>query len=300
MLVSIIIPFYNEKDNLDILYKELKTELKKLRLRYEIIFINDGSTDGSEKTALKLGQENQEVKVFYHRKRKGKGQALAKGMTEVNGDIVVFMDGDLQDDPKDIQFFLEKINQGYDFINGKRELRQENFLVKYYSKFGNLFTRLFMKSPFTDINCGFKAMRKEVLSKIVLYGNNFRFLPLAIFYKGFKVTEIPVNNRSRKHGKTKFGKTKLFIGLIDTLTAYFLYKFSEKPLHFFGLYGGLVFITGFLIGLYLSIERIFFNMVLYRRPILWLAILLMVVGIQIIMTGFLGELMVFISKKNQK
>jgi hypothetical protein len=154
-----------------------------------------------------------------------------------------------------------------------------------------------MSSPVTDINCGFKAMKKEVLDEIAVYGNSFRFLPLTANFRGFKVVELPVINRPRKYGKSKFGPGKIFSGMFDTLRAYFIYQFSEKPLYFFGAIGGSLFLIGFFIGLYLSIERIFFGMLLYRRPALWLAVLLIIVGIQIIMTGMIGELIVYMNKK---
>ncbi|MEO6508856.1 MAG: glycosyltransferase, partial [Patescibacteria group bacterium] len=144
---------------------------------------------------------------------------------------------------------------------------------------------------------GFKALKKEILKDTVFYGNNFRFLPLAAFTQGYKVTEVAVDNRARKYGVPKFGNGKAFIGLIDTITAYFLYKFAEKPLHFFGIIGGVFFVIGFLMALYLTIERVFFGVLLIYRPLLQLAILLIIVGIQIGMTGIIGELIVYLNKK---
>lgn len=289
-MISIIIPFYNEKESLPILIDQLISQLDRLKKEYEIVLIDDGSDDAF---ASKL-------KVISHRKRFGKGQALKTGIENSSGDIIVFMDADLQDDPKDILKFLKKINEGYDFVNGIRVNRQENLAVKIYSKIASWFLKTFLHSPFTDINCGFKVFKKEIISDFILYGNNFRFLPLAAFYNGYQVTEIPVNNRARRFGQSKFGTNKLFIGILDTLTAYFLYKFAEKPLHFFGLIGGILFSVGFLISFYLAIERLFFNVLLYRRPILQLGILLIIVGIQVIMTGIIGELVVYLSKKNSQ
>ena len=160
--------------------------------------------------------------------------------------------------------------------------------------------KTFLHSPFTDINCCFKAFKRKVIQDFVFYGNNFRFFPLATYLNGYKVTEISVVNNQRKFGKTKFGKSKIFVGILDTLTAYFLFKFSEKPLHFFGIFGGAFFVIGFAISFYLAIERIFFNVLLYRRPVLQLGILLIIVGIQIVMTGIIGELIVYLNKKSMK
>ncbi len=292
-MISIIIPFYNEAESLIILIDQLINQLDKIKKEYEIVLVDDGSTDNFHPA---LGRTN--IKFLKHKKRLGKGQALKTGIENSTGDVIIFMDGDLQDDPRDIHKLLRKIDEGYDFVNGIRVNRQENHLVKIYSKTASWFLRTFLHSPFTDINCGFKAFKKEVLKDFIFYGNNFRFFPLATFLNGYKVTEISVTNNQRKFGKTKFGKSKIFVGILDTLTAYFLFKFSEKPLHFFGMIGGALFFVGFSISLYLAFERIFFNILLYRRPLLQFGILLIIVGIQIVMTGIIGELIVYLNKKS--
>jgi len=293
-MISVIVPFYNEKESLPILIESLVLELARLKKEYEIVLVDDGS-DKNSKLQLKI----KNLKLLEHKKRKGKGEALKTGVENSSGKILVFMDADLQDDPRDLSKFFEKIDDGYDFVNGYRVNRRDNFLVKIYSKVASWFLKIFLNSPFSDINCGFKVFKKEVLKDFVFYGNNFRFFPLFVFYQGFKVTEVPVLNHPRRFGKSKFGPQKLFIGIFDMLTAYFLYKFSEKPLHFFGLLGGIISSVGFLILTSLAYERIFHHVLLYRRPILWLGILLVIVGIQIIATGIIGELMVYLSKKSK-
>ncbi len=280
-----------------LLYQEINEILAKEKIESEIIFVNDGSTDASEKEVEKISNNDNRVKYFYHKRRFGKGKALDKGIRESKGDIVIFMDADLQDNPKDIPKFIKRLNEGYDLVNGVRVTRKENSIIRFYSRLANNFLKRFSQSPFTDINCGFKAFRRQVLDGIALYGNNFRFLPLAAYYAGFKVTEVEIDNRPRRFGRSKFGLGKPAIGMIDMTTAYFLYKFSEKPLHFFGAIGGFFFIVGFIIALILSIGRIFFGLLLYRRPALLLAILLIIVGIQIVMTGIIGELIVYLNKK---
>jgi len=294
-MISIIIPFYNEAESLPILINRLIDTMRNIKEKWEVVLVNDGSTDNFHPAF-----SGTNIKFLKHKKRLGKGQALKTGIEKSIGDAIVFMDGDLQDDPKDIHKFLKKIDEGYDFVNGIRTSRQESGLVKIYSKTASWFLRTFLHSPFNDINCGFKAFKREVIQDFVFYGNNFRFFPLAVFYNGYKVTEINVKNNQRRFGKSKFGPNKLFTGLLDTLTAYFLFKFSEKPLHFFGMIGGALFSVGFLISLYLAIERIFFNVLLYRRPVLQLGILLIIVGIQIVMTGIIGELIVYLNKKPNK
>ncbi len=304
-MISIIIPFYNEEENLPILLNQLFNILKNIKREWEIVLTDDGSTDNSlpliKYHISKLPIKNQKgIKIISHRKRLGKGQALNTGVENSKGEIIVFMDADLQDDPADLPKFLAKINQGYDLVNGVRIKRREKLIIRAYSLLAKYFLKIFLHSPFSDINCGFKAFKKTVLEDTILYGNNFRFLPLAVYYHGFKVTEIPVNNRPRRFGQSKFGATKLFIGILDTLTAYFLYQFSEKPLHFFGFIGGVLFLFGFLLSFYLTIERLFFNVLLYRRPILFLGVLLIIVGVQVVMTGIIGELIVYLDKKKLK
>lgn len=295
-MISIIVPFYNEAENLPQLYQELKESLKKIKEKYEIIFVDDGSTDESSKVIAKIRDAT--VKLLRNRKCSGKGDALAKGIENSEGEILVFMDADLQDNPKDLPKFLNKINKGYDLVNAARKNRKDNPLIKLYSKFANYLLRL-LGSPYSDINAPFKVFRQSVLKDISFYANNFRFFPLAVYYDGYKVTEVEVENRPRRYGKSKFGPGKIFIGFFDTLTAYFLYKFSERPLHFFGIFGGLIFLIGFGISLYLSIERLFFGVLLYRRPVLYLGVLLIIVGIQIITTGIIGELVVYLNKRKK-
>jgi glycosyltransferase involved in cell wall biosynthesis len=294
-MISIIIPFHNEAESLPVLIEQLNNQLNKLKKEFEVILVNDGSTDNPQSAF----RNSNNVKLFTHKKRLGKGEALKTGIENSQGETIVFMDGDLQDDPIDLPKFLEKITDGYDFVNGIREKRNDNMIVKFYSKIVGQFLKTFLNSPYTDINCGYKVFNHKVLKDFIFYGNNFRFFPLAVFYNGYKVTEINVKNNQRKYGKSKFGPSKLFTGLLDTLTAYFLFKFSEKPLHFFGMIGGITFFIGFLISLYLTIERLFFGVLLVTRPLLWLGILLIIIGIQIVMTGIIGELVVYLSKRNK-
>ena len=296
-MISIIIPFYNESESIPVLINRLIDTLENQKEKWEIILVDDGSIKGYELGVM--GYEDKNIKIIKHRKRLGKGDALKSGIQNSIGDKIIFMDGDLQDDPVDLKKFIGKIDEGYDFVNGIREKRNDNLLVKFYSKIVAWFLKTFLGSPYTDINCGYKGFKKEVLKDFIFYGNNFRFFPLAVFYNGFKVTEINVKNNMRKFGKSKFGPGKLFTGLLDTLTAYFLFKFSEKPLHFFGIFGGMSFFFGFLILGYLAIERIFYSVMLYRRPILFLGMLLVIVGIQVVMTGIIGELIVFLNKKTK-
>ncbi len=295
-MLSIIIPFHNEKENLPILISQLHDALK--NQAYEIILVDDGSTDGSS-AVIKNEVDEKKVILLKMGRQMGKGKALSVGLAQSQGINIVFMDADLQDDPADINHFVKKLSEGHDLVNGIRVNRKDNLVIKLYSSSAGWFLKTFLRSPFTDINCGFKVFRKKLIKDITLYGNNFRFFPLAAFYEGYKVTEIPVNNRPRIHGTSKYGITKLFIGLIDMVSAYFLYKFAERPLHFFGFIGSIFFSVGALIIAIVTYQRIFEGILLYRRPALQYGILLFILGVQVIMTGILGELIVYLhNKKN--
>lgn len=294
-MISVIIPFYNEKKNLPILLEKLTNKLEKLTKTYEIILVDDGSTDGGGKDI-----KSPVVQVVRHRKRSGKGKALKTGLDASTGEIIVFMDADLQNDPKDLKAMLQKIDEGFDFVNGIRVGRHsESAVLGAYSYLAEKILRTFLDSPYSDINCGFKVFKRSVLKGFVFYGNNFRFFPLGVYFAGYKVTEIPVTNNERLHGKSKFGPGKLFVGIFDTLTAFFIYRFSERPLHFFGFIGAALFLVGFLISIYLTIERLFFGVLLITRPVLWLGILLIIIGIQVAMTGIVGELIVYLINKKK-
>jgi len=294
-MLSIIIPFYNEKESLPLLLNKLKQVLAKIHLKSELILVDDGSSQKYQLEKLSLPYQ-----LVRHRKRLGKGRALANGFLQAKGEIIVFMDADLQDDPEELPKFIEKINQGYDLVNGWRKKREDN-ITKIWPSFifNQLLLKMFFKSNLNDINCGYKAMRRAVLEQIPLYGDNYRFLPIIAQQEGFRTTQVEVKHHKRLYGRSKYGFWRLFFGLIDTLTTYFIYRFSEKPLHFFGPIGAIIFGSGFIISLILTLARIFYHTLLYRRVILQLGILLMIVGVQIMMTGIVAELIVFLDKKQK-
>ncbi|HLL60571.1 MAG TPA: glycosyltransferase family 2 protein [Candidatus Nitrosocosmicus sp.] len=298
-MISIIVPIKNEEGNITLLVEGIKENLK--NEDWEIIFIDDGSTDSSVQEVTDLKKKDKRIVLLTHRKSFGKGRALTTGFEKANGEIIFFMDADLQDDPNDLHKFLEKIRQGYDLVNGWRSKRQDDFIKTIPSRIGNkLILRSVLNSKFHDINCGYKAMRREILENISLYGDNFRFLPIIAEKEGYKTTEVPVEHHPRKFGTSKYGFFRRFSIFIDIFSAYFIYKFREKPLHFFGLVGGILFLSGFLPGLYMIIERMFFGRLLYNRPAFLLAMVLIIVGIQILMTGIVAELMVYLKFSKSK
>lgn len=296
-MISIIIPFFNEEDNLALLQDRLTEVLTKIGDPYEIVLIDDGSIDDSVEM---INQKDKHIVLVQHRKQMGKGKALLNGFNASKGDILVFMDADLQDDPDELPRFIAKIKEGYDLVNGWRKKRHDNVIKTLPSLIGNrLILRNVLRSQYHDINCGFKAMRREIMEEISLYGDNFRFLPVAAEKQGFRTTEIPIKHHERHQGKSKYGFFKRFSIFADIFTAYFLYRFSEKPLHFFASVGGALFLVGFGVNLYLTIERLFFDVLLVTRPLLQLGTLLIIVGIQIILTGVIAELVVYMHKSRR-
>lgn len=299
-MISIIIPFYNEEKNLEILYKKLEEVLRKIKIEHEIIFVDDGSTDLSRKEILDATKNNDKVKLIFHKKRFGKGKALESGFVNSKGDLIILMDADMQNDPNDLPAFLDKIGEGFDLVNGYRQIRNDGLDKTLPSRiYNNLVARIF-NVKLHDINCGFKAMKREVLESINLYGDNYRILPILAKNEGFKIAEITVTHHPRKYGVSKYGFWRMLFGFLDMATHFFLLKYVEKPLHFFGLAGGMIFSVGALILAYLGFERIFFGELLYRRPILFLGMLLVIVGVQIVVTGFIGELIVYLNKRSSR
>ncbi len=294
-MISLIIPFHNEKDSLPELTNRLVDTLRRHKQKFEIIYVDDGSTDGTNP-----GGAHEEVTVLTHPKRFGKGRALTTGFNKSKGSVIVFMDADLQDDPADLPAFLAKIDAGYEFVNGWRATRNDPISKTLPSAiFNHLLLDKLLHSPYHDINCGFKAMKREILQKNPLYGDNYRFLPFIAYEQGYRVTEVKVQHHPRRHGVSKYGFWRMLYGFFDTLTTYVIYRFAEKPLHFFGPIGLISFLAGTLITLYLGIGRIVIGGELYKRPMVLLGMLLIIVGLQIFLTGILAELVVYLHKRSK-
>jgi glycosyltransferase involved in cell wall biosynthesis len=296
MDISIIIPVLNEKDNIIPIYKSLDSVLKKIRvIDYEIVFIDDGSTDGTLEKIKKI--INARVKAIIFRRNFGKSAALKAGFEFSSGKIIITMDGDLQDDPKEIPRFLAKLKEDNDLVSGWKKERKDPLGKRFASRLFNKVVATSSGLKIHDFNCGFKAYKKEVVGELDLYGELYRFIPALVHQKGFKVAEIVVHHNQRIHGRSKYTASRWFRGLYDFWTISFLRRFSFQPMYFFGSLGFLLFVIGLIINIYLSIEKIFFHRGLSDRPLLLLGILLIILGVQFIAIGLLGELQVFLSKK---
>ncbi|MFH1827385.1 MAG: glycosyltransferase family 2 protein [bacterium] len=296
--ISFVIPAKDEADSIPILYEEIVNSLSSQN-NFEILFIDDGSTDNTLQIIKKLRRKDERVKVISLRGCFGKSVALQTGFDNSKGNIVITMDADLQDNPKDISKFIEKIKQGFDMVSGWKKKRYDPLSKTFPSKIGNFATRMLTGIKIHDLNCGFKAYKKDTLKHLHLYGELYKYIPVLAEKQNFKVGEVIVTHRPRKFGKSKFGWQRNIKGFLDMLTVVFLTGYLRRPAHFFGTFGILSFFMGFLIGLYISYLRLTTGSIQYRQPLLFLGILLMVVGVQLITTGLLAEMLVnFNQEKN--
>lgn len=296
--ISIIIPAKDEAENIKPLYLQLTKVMNSLKKTYEVIFVDDGSTDNTFNKVRNLHQKDSHIKGIKHRGNFGKSIALQTGFDNAKGQIIITLDADLQDDPKEIPNFLNKLNDGYDLVSGWKKKRYDPFSKTFPSKIGNWVTRLFTGVKIHDLNCGFKAYKKEVVKSLNLYGELYKYIPVLALKQNFKVGEIVVSHHPRKFGKSKFGWQRNIKGFIDMLTVIFLTTYMQRPAHFFGTVGLLSFSSGFVIGLYITYLRITTGSIQFRHPLLYLGMLLMIVGVQLLTTGLVAELILSFNQKN--
>lgn len=283
--VSVVIPVKNEEANVRPLVAVLRQVLQ--RFDYEIIFVDDGSTDNTLKTIL--SEKKPDVTVVQLRRNFGKAIALQTGFSRASGRYVITMDGDLQDDPSEIPRFLAKLNEGYDLVSGWKIRRKDPLSKTLPSKVFNVLTSAVTGVKLHDFNCGFKAYRGEVTKALHLYGELHRYIPALAHWKGFRVAEISVNHHPRKHGRSKYGVSRLFKGLFDLITVRYLTHYSDRPLHLFGSIGLLLFSFGFVAGIYLTYLW-YVDVVIWNRPLLILSVLLMILGVQFFFFGLIAEM----------
>lgn len=290
--LSFIIPAKNEEESVEKLYLELLKALKKLGKSYEIIFVDDGSTDGTFEVLKKIHNKDKSVKVIKLRGWFGKSVALQAGFSQAKGKIIFTLDADLQDDPSQIPNFLSKLAEGYDLVSGWKKIRHDPLSKTLPSKIGNWTTRFMTGIKIHDLNCGFKAYRREVVESLNLYGELYKYIPVLAEKQNFRVTEIVVPHKARKYGKSKFGWQRNIKGFLDMLTVVFLTGYLKRPAHFFGTFGLISFFIGFGIGLYITFLRFTTGSIQYRQPLLFLGVLLIIIGIQLVTTGLLAEMIV--------
>ena len=296
--LSFIIPVYNEADSLKEIHKLVSRVVQSMSLNYEIIFVDDGSTDDSVAIITEIIEFNEKVQLITLRGNFGKTAALAAGFDNCDGDIVFTMDADLQDDPEEIPRFLEKIESGFDLVSGYKRNRFDPWTKVAASRVFNLLVRTFTGIKLHDVNCGFKCYRKNVLTEINVYGEMHRFLPVLAHWKRFKICEIEVKHRPREFGVSKFGSARIFKGLMDLFTVSFLMRYKESPSYLFGKIGLISFSIGFLICVYMSAIW-FLGSSIGNRPLLFLGILLIIVGTQFFCNGLIAELYTHSVQKNE-
>lgn len=301
--ISVLIPAYNEEESIKELYRQLMAGLKTCfdagqAEDYEIWFVDDGSSDRTGDVIKEIIDEDSKVHLISFRKNFGKSAALDVGFHHVEGELVFTLDADLQDDPKEFTRFIEKIDEGYDLVVGWKKNRLDSAEKRLPSKFFNKVTSSLSGVELHDHDCGFKCFRKTVVRSLDLYGELHRYIPVLAFRKGFRITEITVEHHKRQHGVSKYGIERYMRGALDSLTTTFLLKYSDRPMYLFGRIGIWTGLAGLVICVYLTIIW-FMGRGIGSRPLLTLGVLLIMVGIQFVSTGFIGNLLVDVTKRGR-
>ncbi len=288
--ISVVVPLYNEEQSLMPLSLSIRDALDRMNYTYEVIFVDDGSTDNSLRVLKEIHRKNRRYKFISFRKNNGKSAALSVGFQHALGRIIVTMDADLQDDPNEIPRLIEKLENGFDLVNGWKKKRHDPISKTIPSKLFNFTTSVLTGIKLRDFNSGLKAYRREVVQDIKVYGEMHRFLPVLANWAGYKVAEIPVLHHPRKYGKTKFGFSRTWHGLLDLVTVLFTTRYSKRPLHFFGSIGLLTSLLGLAIDLELTIEWLMGKTAISNRPLFTVGIVLIIVGVQFVSIGLIGEM----------
>ena len=303
MDISIIVPLLNEEESLPELEAWIRRVMEQNSFSYEIVFVDDGSTDGSWSCIQKLKKNNDNVKGIRFRRNYGKSAALNEGFKVVSGDVVITMDADLQDSPDEIPgLYHSIINEGFDLVSGWKKVRYDSKLTKNIpSKFYNWSTRMMTGIKLHDFNCGLKEYRNEVVKNIEIYGEMHRYIPVIAKAAGFShIGERVVHHQKRKFGTSKFGMNRFIRGYLDLLTITFISKFGKRPMHLFGGLGTIMFLVGFIIGIILVVKKFAFAAYgMTNRPLFYFALICIILGVQLFLTGFLAELIQNVSSKQK-
>ena len=299
MKISVVIPVFNELESLPDLVEELKLNLNNFK-DWEVIFVDDGSSDKSNNWLFKLSNENDNFKLIQFFRNYGKSAALSEGFKNAKGDYIITMDADLQDDPAEIPNLINKLEEGWDLVSGWKKNRLDPLNKTLPSKLFNFVTRIVTGIKIHDFNCGLKGYRQSVIKSINIYGGRHRYIPALAGQRKFRVTEIIVNHRERKFGKTKYGGSRIFHGFFDLITILFLNKYTQHPLHFFGFIGLTTFSFGIIIELIVLYYKFFLSEPFSKHiALLLLGVVLLFIGIQFFSIGLLGEMMARYSQRKE-
>ena len=288
-MISVVVPVHDEERSVALLYDELRSALEPLDAEWEAIFVDDGSIDGTFAALTRLHSSEQNVRVVRLRRNFGKAAALVAGFDQAQGEIVVTIDGDLQDDPAEIPRLLAKLDEGFDLVTGWKTHRRDPISRRLLSRVFNRVTSAFSGVRLHDMNCGLKAYRKEVVHGLRLYGELHRFIPVLAHYRGFRIAELPVNHRPREHGRSRYGVERYLRGFLDLLTVSFIGRYRHRPLHLFGGLGLLLGAIGSAILIYLTVVKALGHAI-GQRPLLLLGVLLVVIGMQFFSLGLISEM----------
>ncbi|APQ15899.1 glycosyltransferase family 2 protein [Maribacter hydrothermalis] len=305
MQLSIVIPLLNEEESLEELHDWIVSVMQSNHFSYEILFVDDGSTDSSWDIITDLSNRNPHVKGIHFLRNFGKSQALHAGFKAVSGDVIITMDADLQDNPEEIPELYNMVtNEGYELVSGWKKKRYDSIIFKNTpSKLFNWAARRTSGVRLHDFNCGLKAYAKDVVKNIEVSGEMHRYIPVLAKNAGFsKIGEKVVQHQARKYGKTKFGMERFINGFLDLLTIWFVSRFGKRPMHLFGALGVLMFLIGFGFAIYLGIDKLFINpfgRLITDRPQFYISLIAMVIGTQLFLAGFIGEILIR-SKKEEK
>jgi glycosyltransferase involved in cell wall biosynthesis len=292
ILLSVVIPIYNEADNIDILHREISEAIDGRFRDFEIVFINDGSSDNSLLKLKELHQKDPRAKTINFRRNFGQSTAISAGFDYCRGDVVVTLDGDLQNDPADIPMIVDKLLEGYDMVNGWRKNRKDKFFSKKLpSYFGNKLVSFITKVKLHDYGCSLRAFTRKVAKNLTLYGEMHRYVPAIASKMGIKSVEIPVNHRERRFGKSNYGLGRTFRVVLDLISLKYLLSFSHRPLQIFGGLGMMMMSIGFVLGLYLTYVKYFLDQPIGGRPLLFVTVLSIFLGFQLITLGLIAEML---------
>ena len=299
--LSIVVPIYNEAESIETLVQAIADAVGPLDLSYEIICVDDGSKDGSTEVLTNLARRRTDLKAVILRRNYGQTPAMAAGFESAKGKVIVTLDGDLQNDPVDIPLLLAKLDEGYDLVSGWRRKRQDAALTRLLpSKIANMMIAKVTGVKLHDYGCSLKAYRAELIADMNLYGELHRFLPALAYIEGARITEVPVRHHARRFGQSKYGLGRTIRVVMDLLTVYFMKKFLTRPMHVFGLGGLISLAIGIAMGSYLTVVKLFFNQNIGDRPLLILAVLLIITGVNLFCFGLVTELLMRTYHESQR